>query len=173
MLFERNKKEKTNINNDTPSSEDNPQQPANPISKTDQKPKEETKEKSDEAPHRRSPKFLSGDWMKNVVKEHDEKGGFEHLSGKGKPLKIEGDILNNILKNANALPQWIELQHEIRDELKKLANSLSMLNEKDIEEQIVKINKKISQYNFMVPSSSLQKNRINRDTIKEQIELWS
>jgi hypothetical protein len=58
------------------------------------------------------------------IREGIEDGKFENLPGKGKPLDLDKDahlspevrLANSILKNANVLPEWIQLQQDIEVE---------------------------------------------------------
>jgi hypothetical protein len=118
---------------------------------------------------------LSGDWFDEMYKEYEQKGGFDNLPGKGKPLSketLEGDVLNNILKNANYIPAWLELQHVIRDAIAEVIH-LSTKHTKTtlIEAKIVEINEDIKKYNNICPTA-LQKGLITLEDIKEQYERW-
>lgn len=62
------------------------------------------------------------------IQEAIEEGKFDNLPGKGKPLPIHDDALtppdmrmaNRILKNANVLPDWMQLQKDIEAERKEV-----------------------------------------------------
>ncbi|MDF2721017.1 MAG: hypothetical protein K0Q59_692 [Paenibacillus sp.] len=103
-------------------------------------------------------------------------GGFEHLPGTGKPLVIPtGDPLAGLLKNANYLPPWLELQHEIRDELRELLRKHGggSSGEPQIEvSELAEINRKVVRYNNLVPTPMLQKGRIHPDTVSKQLQSW-
>lgn len=67
--------------------------------------------------------FNWGRIVEEQIREAEQKGEFDDLAGQGKPLDyndeetaLEGDLkmAHHILKNANALPFWIELDKEIR-----------------------------------------------------------
>ncbi len=55
------------------------------------------------------------------IQEAIEEGQFDNLPGKGKPLDLDDDpttpphlrLANRILKNANVLPDWVQLEVEI------------------------------------------------------------
>ncbi|GIP36479.1 DUF1992 domain-containing protein [Paenibacillus sp. J2TS4] len=112
------------------------------------------------------------DWIGEIYREQLKKGAFDNLPGKGKPISIPtGDPFNHALKNANYLPGWLALQHEIRDQLHRLLSSNSD-NEIGVEHELQVINEKIKKYNTMVPSNLLQKQKITQDNIKQQYELW-
>ena len=114
-------------------------------------------------------------WLDEAVREFEQRGGMEHVAGKGKPLDPPtGHPLDHVLKNANVRPPWLELMHEIRDGLRGLAlreESGAADRElllKDLEE----INKKIAKYNAIVPHYSLQKMKVRPGSIAEQAKAW-
>ena len=110
------------------------------------------------------------DWMSEMFREQERKGAFEQLAGKGKPLDVPtGDVTGSILKEANFLPAWVALQHEIRDQLRRLlATDPSVVSESALDE----INAKITRYNGMVPSPILQKWKLTRDNMRQQYGRW-
>jgi len=73
------------------------------------------------------------DWTALVadrkIKEAMDAGEFDDLAGKGEPLVIEEDpftpvemrVAHRLLKNANALPQWIQWEHDIARERESVA----------------------------------------------------
>jgi hypothetical protein len=112
------------------------------------------------------------DLVGEIYNEQLKNGAFDNLPGKGKPMEIpSGDITNSILKNANIIPDWLTLQHEIRDQLRNL---LTFHNDdlKIIERELIEINKKIMSYNNKVPSTYLQKRKILRDNMEQQLQHW-
>jgi hypothetical protein len=112
------------------------------------------------------------DWVGEIYNEQLKNGAFDNLPGKGKPIEISsGDITNSILKNANILPDWLTLQHEIRDQLRNLL-SFHKDDIKKIERELIDINKKIMSYNNKVPSTYLQKRKITRENMEQQLQLW-
>ena len=67
--------------------------------------------------------FNWGRVVEEQIREAEKNGEFNDLAGQGKPLDyndeetaFEGDLkmAHHILKNADALPFWIELDKEIR-----------------------------------------------------------
>ncbi|WP_308640062.1 DnaJ family domain-containing protein [Paenibacillus silvisoli] len=112
----------------------------------------------------------SQDWISEMYREQERKGAFEHLAGKGKPLEIKsGDPMNSMLKEANFLPAWLTLQHEIRDQLQRLLeNDSAGITVSALDE----LNAKISKYNGMVPSPVLQKSKLTRGNMRQQSERW-
>ncbi|MBC8141146.1 MAG: DUF1992 domain-containing protein, partial [Armatimonadetes bacterium] len=74
-------------------------------------------------------RFLPGlDWTALIadrkIKDAMDAGEFDDLKGKGEPLKIENDpftppevrAAHRLLKNANALPQWLQMEKDIERE---------------------------------------------------------
>jgi hypothetical protein len=107
-----------------------------------------------------------------IYNEQLQRGTFDNLSGKGKPLEISsGDVLNSTLKNANVLPDWLILQHEIKEHIQKLISSAHN-DENKLEQELGEINKKINKYNTIVPSSILQKRMLTRENMQQQYKLW-
>jgi hypothetical protein len=113
-------------------------------------------------------------WLDEAYSDCEKNGGFERLEGKGKPVVIpEGDALNSILKNASFLPSWLELQHEIRDDIRALLNKY----DRDQPPPTAKtdldaINKKIARYNASVPTTILQKGKLHIESIHEHAQKW-
>ncbi|MHB8645877.1 MAG: DnaJ family domain-containing protein [Thermomicrobiales bacterium] len=67
--------------------------------------------------------FNWGRIVEEQIRDAQQKGEFDDLAGQGKPLDFnedetafEGDLkmAHHVLKNADALPFWIELDKEIR-----------------------------------------------------------
>ncbi|QHW29695.1 DUF1992 domain-containing protein [Paenibacillus rhizovicinus] len=110
------------------------------------------------------------DWMSEMYREQERRGAFEHLAGKGKQLNVpSGDVTNSILKEANFLPAWLILQHEIRDQLQGLLETGSSVS---LESALEDLNKKIAKYNQMVPNPMLQKWKLNGENMRQQFERW-
>lgn len=120
-------------------------------------------------------RILSRDWMDDVIQEDLKKEEIGHLLGKPINLNEPQDLeyqFNKTLKNANFLPPWIELQHEIRDQIGKLLAKMESLSDGEIEEEIKEINLKIRKYNQSCPATTLQKSPIFRDSIAQQYQKW-
>lgn len=114
----------------------------------------------------------TSDWIGEMYKEQLRNGAFDDLPGKGKPLDIpSGDVTNSILKNANVLPDWLTLQHEIRDQLQDLLSSGDR-DEKAVQRELDDLNKKVSKYNNVVPSIILQKRKITKEEMQKQYGQW-
>lgn len=112
-------------------------------------------------------------WMDEIYSDFEKRGELKKLPGFGKPLKVpEGDPFQSILKNANFLPPWLELQKEIRKSIGALIDQMENMNKTDLERNLEEINRKIRKYNYQVPSSSLQKTIITAEDIAEQYPKW-
>lgn len=115
------------------------------------------------------------DLMGDIIKKHEEKGGMDNLSGKGKPLGkdyLTGDTLQRfqrIAKDAGYKPHWLNLQQEISDDIQVLADYYVVDMTVNIEEQLKGINKKILKYNRICPPP-MQKGPIHSDTLKNVLE---
>ncbi|WP_054950652.1 DnaJ family domain-containing protein [Numidum massiliense] len=125
---------------------------------------------------RPGPQRASLHWLDEIFKEHEQKGDFDDLPGKGKPIakeSLQGDTFNNVLKNANFLPPWLELQHDIRDAIGTLLERIKRDDPAlNVNAEIKAINKKIKKYNFDCPTPVLQKAPITADNIQRQYEYW-
>jgi hypothetical protein len=100
------------------------------------------------------------------IREAMEKGEFDNLEGKGKPLKnlgtmVEGgemDLAHKIMKNAGIVPDWIVNGKNVREEIDCFRESLKS-NPPSRAQAVLKvemINKKIRHFNLGVPISSQQ-----------------
>ncbi|MCD1258672.1 DUF1992 domain-containing protein [Paenibacillus athensensis] len=113
-------------------------------------------------------------WLDEAFEACRTAGGFDNLSGTGKPLQVPtGDPLAALLKNANAAPPWVTLRKDVRDRIAKLNRLLlQQPDHPDIDGLFTEINDKIDTLNVQAPSLSLQRRRITRDNIAEQLEKW-
>lgn len=113
-------------------------------------------------------------WLDEAFRDCEKNGGFENLDGTGKRIEIPtGDPLAGILKNANYLPPWLELQHEIRDQLYALLRKYDHNRDPLLfETELASINKKIVRYNGLVPTPVLQKGRIYPELASQQLKNW-
>lgn len=116
---------------------------------------------------------MTRDWLGDIINKDDKNEG--KLKGMGKPLSrdiLEGNVLDRTVKNAGYLPQWVALQHEVRDRLHKvlpLLDDISSRNE--VEEEISSINLLIRKYNSICPTP-MQKMVITFEEVKSQINRW-
>lgn len=121
---------------------------------------------------------LSPDWMDDAVADYARQGGFDNLSGKGKPLELdesqaEDAMLNRILANNHILPPWLALQNEIRDEIDALYHQLQGQPSLNLDTDCRRLNAKIKKYNAMCPSPVLQKPMLSQENFTMQRAKWS
>ncbi len=98
------------------------------------------------------------------IQEALERGDFDDLPGRGKPMQIEDDsgvpedlrLAYKVLKNADCLPPELQLKKEIR-QMEDLLESIP--DEKEKYRQIKKINYKIMRLNIMGKKSPLLEER--------------
>ncbi|XP_036059616.1 dnaJ homolog subfamily C member 28 [Onychomys torridus] len=134
--------------------------------------------------------------VEDLIQESMAKGDFDNLSGRGKPLKKFSACsyidpmthnLNRILIDNGYQPEWILMQKEIKDTIeqlreallasrKKLGNPLTPGGQKQwsqeceqFQENIRKLNKRISDFNLIVPILTRQK--VHFDAQKEVIRV--
>ncbi|XP_032252831.1 dnaJ homolog subfamily C member 28 [Halichoerus grypus] len=130
--------------------------------------------------------------VEDLIQESMAKGDFDNLSGKGKPLKKFSGCsyidpmthnLNRILIDNGYQPEWILMQKEIKDTIdqlreailvsrKKLGNPMTPTEQKQwsqvceqFQEDIRKLNKRINDFNLIVPLLTRQK--VHFDAQKE------
>ncbi|XP_038299327.1 dnaJ homolog subfamily C member 28 isoform X1 [Canis lupus familiaris] len=130
--------------------------------------------------------------VEDLIQESMAKGDFDNLSGKGKPLKKFSGCsyidpmthnLNRILIDNGYQPEWILMQKEIKDTIdqlreailasrKKLGNPMTLNEQKQwnqvcdqFQEDIRKLNKRINDFNLIVPLLTSQK--VHFDAQKE------
>ncbi|MFZ5813695.1 MAG: DUF1992 domain-containing protein [Bacillota bacterium] len=107
-------------------------------------------------------------WMEEILARSMKEGEFDHLPGKGKPLKLgeadpyagpEADAYR-ILKNAGFTPEWVELRRRIAAEINWLR-----ANPKHPERisRIVEVNLLIEKHNRQIPSPSMAFPKVPRD----------
>jgi hypothetical protein len=115
------------------------------------------------------------------IKEAIDRGDFDNLPGKGKPLNLDEDasipvhqrMMMKVLKNAEALPDWIGLEKDINREYNNVVNiknrafrafryTQSQVNRKNIltklrkdyKEQLGFVNTMVLKYNMSSPVST-------------------
>ncbi|NXT98710.1 DJC28 protein, partial [Buphagus erythrorhynchus] len=121
--------------------------------------------------------------VEDLIQESMAKGDFDNLSGKGKPLQKFSDSphidpmthnLNRILIDNGYQPEWILLQKEIRETIERLRKSVVASRRKlgepmtlpeqkqwgrvceQFAEDIRKLNKRVDDFNLVVPILSRQ-----------------
>lgn len=120
------------------------------------------------------PRVHSGNWMDEMMEQHAKDGWFDDLPGKGKPLNIDpkSDVFDGILKNAGAVPPWIALQQEIRQEIQKAVVLKESKANVDFDSTIAQINSKIRRFNTQCPTPLLQKRPISAENISQRLLDW-
>jgi DnaJ family protein C protein 28 len=70
-------------------------------------------------------------WVDEQIREAEERGQFDNLPGKGKPLDLtpnpyaqDREMAFKILKDAGCAPEWIELDKAIRSRLERARTTL-------------------------------------------------
>ncbi|NXJ52729.1 DJC28 protein, partial [Spizaetus tyrannus] len=121
--------------------------------------------------------------VEDLIQESMAKGDFDNLSGKGKPLQKFSDCphidpmthnLNRILIDNGYQPEWILMQKEIRETIERLRKNIAASRSKlggpmtpyrqkqwnhiceQFIEDIRKLNKRIDNFNLVVPILSRQ-----------------
>lgn len=119
-----------------------------------------------------------------IIKGAMEAGEFDQLPGTGKPIvwkdnpytPNEWRMAEDLLKKNDLAYPWMENRKEIEKlilDLKyqiALITPLSTLAEAEISNQILKINKKIFDYNLSVPGVRLQRRTITLEEILQSIK---
>ena len=120
-------------------------------------------------------------WVDQQIRQAQERGAFDNLRGMGQPLAPEdqnvaafaGDDAMGLklLKNYEALPAWIELNKEIAADRAHCRRILEYyVAEQDRERRTrfasdyrrraAELNRKIDQYNLIVPAAHLEQIRV-------------
>lgn len=107
------------------------------------------------------------DYVEELIQEAMAAGKFKDLPGKGRPLHLESDpyaerdwLVHHILSNAHVVPEWIELEREIRAGVCWLR---AHPQHPERQERIAALNRKIDRFNLMVPRFELQWPRLPAD----------
>ncbi|NXI58896.1 DJC28 protein, partial [Chloroceryle aenea] len=128
--------------------------------------------------------------VEDLIQESMAKGDFDNLSGKGKPLQKFSDCphidpmthnLNRILIDNGYQPEWILMQKEIRETIERLRKSIVASRSKlggpmtpyrqkqwnriceQFTEDIRKLNKRVDNFNLVVPILSRQMVHFNAE----------
>jgi len=111
------------------------------------------------------------------IREAMEKGEFENLEGKGRPLKFEDDsfvppdlrMAYKILKNAGYLPPEIEAEREIRTTMDLLKNAQ---DEEERYRQVRKLNVIVMKINMLRKRPiNLEKNQFYYKKVVERVTI--
>jgi len=143
--------------------------------------KETEPQHEEEQRRRRRPGESWQSFVEYRIQKAQARGEFDDLPGHGKPLPpetvnpYEGDsaLAHKILRDHGFAPEWIELDKEIRRELKaarrRLAESYRRCGRGTVgwqrardrfAGQIAELNQKIDLYNLKVPGMQFQRRRI-------------
>ncbi len=155
----------------------------------DQKETSQEKDREKQLEHRLRMRFEWDDLIEDLIQDGKERGVFENLKGKGKPLDLskniyEGDraLANTFLKDNDMRPNWISSRGTILSQVKALRSNMTHTWQRhkcafDVaqdetrrgalaiswddacqhwEEQIVKLNKQIGDFNLRRPSDNLE-----------------
>ncbi|MBE0688256.1 MAG: DUF1992 domain-containing protein [Anaerolineaceae bacterium] len=112
-----------------------------------------------------------------------EAGEFDNLPGTGKPIiwkdnpytPNEWRMVEDLLKKNDLSFPWIEKRKEIENLIIDLKNKIKLMiplstaGEEEISKQIVKLNKKIFDYNLSVPGFRFQRRTISLEEILRSI----
>lgn len=149
------------------------------------------KEKENQDKAKPRPRLTASNFETTIdkqIREAMERGDFDNLRGKGKPLNLARDpnvpedweLAFNLLKNAGYAPSWIESYNEVRAAREKLFAPLTHFqnappqNEKEraraqaklVEQfraQAAELNRLIDTYNLKAPTSQVHLRRIRID----------
>lgn len=117
------------------------------------------------------------DFIGDMLKSNPNNVEIKNLKGAGKPLSKEyltGDTFQHfqrIAKDAGYRPHWLKLQHEIYDEIMKIAK-LKLANPLTNQEYLmVSVNNKIIEHDKSCPPP-LQKGRISYQNIEVAVLRW-
>ena len=136
-----------------------------------------TEGEAEERPRRRIPFGNFESWIDRQIRQAQERGDFDNLPGKGKPLPPPDQSLAyagddalglQLLKSNEALPAWIELNKEIAADQQTCQRILDYyVAERDPERRArfardyrrraAELNGKIDCYNLIVPARHLEK----------------
>jgi hypothetical protein len=107
-------------------------------------------------------------WMDELIREAQQRGDFDDLPGKGKPLHLddrdplvgmEADVYK-VLKNAGFTPEWVELRKQIIAEMNWMREHG---NHPERPSRIVETNILIDKHNRAVPNDNLTLPKLPRD----------
>ena len=76
-------------------------------------------------------------WVDEAIQDARDRGDFDNLPGEGRPLRVERNLFAgdremgfHVLKNANLLPRWMELDREISRSVSELDQFCEQSNER-------------------------------------------
>ena len=119
------------------------------------------------------------------IREAEERGDFDHLSGRGKPLRVESwddewALAHHVLKQAGETLPWIALGNEIEAAYAKLRLMLRDAREIPYDErerarerylrEAAAVDKLLEEYAFSVPVRHLERGRLPRHIASAQFD---
>lgn len=97
----------------------------------DEKPEELTEGQEKQLEHRNRMRFQWNDLIDDLIEEGKQKGVFDNLRGKGKPLNLSQnlyaanmELANELLKNNDLKPAWVMNRQEIQEEVQALREEM-------------------------------------------------
>ncbi len=123
-------------------------------------------------------------WVEQRIQEAIERGEFENLSGKGKPLRWDDNpftpadmqLAYHLLRSQGFTLPWIETRWELMADIQQMRRQLAhlkaqskggKLEEKQrvvLGERIDELNRRIRNYNISVPLARFQLPILDRET---------
>jgi len=122
------------------------------------------------------------------IRDAQEEGAFDNLEGKGKPLRLDSDprvppeqrAAYRLMKEAGLLPDWIQLDKEIREREARWREQFDEIDEIDdrrIDALLMEaarglreLNEQIERLNLIVPAASRQRVVIDVRRRMEELE---
>jgi hypothetical protein len=80
--------------------------------------------------------------------------------------------LEALKKFGSVLPEWLQLQQEIRDRLIQLQKLTALGVTGGLDDSLAEVNRKVIRYNELVPNKGLQKEKLSKDTFAQHIHTW-
>ena len=119
----------------------------------------------------------TNDLMGDILRNYEKTGGMDNLKGQGKPLPedyFSGDVFQHFqkqAKDAGFKPYWLKLQHEIRDELKSIAEKYANGEREGLQFRVTKVNENITKYNKSCPPP-MQKSAVRLESVEAASLKW-
>ena len=105
------------------------------------------------------------DLVEDKVREAQQRGDFENLPGKGRPLHLSDNPLvpshvqmaHRLLANAGFAPDWVELAKEIDAYTARCRTLIERGREQEARELLAEVVKKTRLFNLKVPLFTMQR----------------
>jgi DnaJ family protein C protein 28 len=125
--------------------------------------------------------------VEEIIRRAMEEGQFDDLAGKGKPLKLEENFLedpdwrmaNHVLKSSGFSPPWVETRRDLEQQIEKVRSDLTRAWKRYLQttaksqtavakqeweravqrfhQEVAKINRQIFSYNLQAPLTRFQR----------------